>query len=230
MSRPTPILLAAPLGLLLAQPLLAAPFQNGSFTSFAGWQGVITDSSTFDEVPVPDLDADSHFTLSGSGFVQLSNDLDYFEVALFQAFDLDPAAKTLSFLFDWSLTAGGPDPDLVQASLLDPTGALLIDLFPATLDTSASVPLPGFSPAVSDVSAYAGQAVVLQFLLQDGDFDEQDWLSIGQITIDTGIAPVPGTVALMTLGALMLRRGHRGLGMPKPATAVDPDVHQARPG
>ena len=214
---PWMLALIVPVVFTVAQPLHAGYFQNGDFTSFAGWEGVIRDSATdLDEI-VPDLEADSRFTLLGGGFGEISNDADYYEVALRQAFDLHASAQTLSFDFDWSLTPpGGTTLDLVQASLLDLTGNLLEDLFPESLDVGLSEPPAGFGPATTDVSAHAGQPVVVQFLLQDGDFDEQDWLRIGNIALSPAVpVPVPSTLALMCLGALGLglwrRRLARGL-------------------
>ena len=51
----------------------------------------------------------------GRGFARLQNDTDFYEVDLFQAFDLDPSAQTLGFDYAWSLTASPPVTDFVQA-------------------------------------------------------------------------------------------------------------------
>lgn len=201
-----------PLAILLvasfSQPLMAAPFTNGDFSSFAGWEGVIRNTATDLDEDVPNLNADGHFSLLGGGFAQISNDVDYYEVTLLQSFDLDPLARTLTFDFDWSLSLTDSvfGKDFVQASLLDAFGNKLADLFPLSLDTSALAPPSGFGPAVTDISGFAGQSVIVQFLVQDGDelFDKSDWLQIGNIEITSATVPAPEPLALICLGTVVL--------------------------
>lgn len=188
----------------------AGPLLNGSFTDFDGWSGSIRDSDTDVLVDV-DPATDARFSLIGSGFAQLSNDSEYYEVILYQDFDLLSDASTLSFDYSWSLTASDPSaPDLVQATLWLADFSDFIDLFPPLLDTSAP---SGAGNAITDVSAFAGESVSIEFLVQDGDFNESDWLQIGNITIAEAPLPGPWTLVLAgfvpLLGARLTRRHPR---------------------
>ena len=180
----------------------AGPFVNGNFADFSGWNGAIRASATdvlTDVAPA----ADAHFSLVGGGFARLQNSPDFYEVDLFQAFDLDPKAQTLSFDYAWDLTASDPVTDFVQAILWLADRSAWIDLFPASVDTSAS---SGNGSATTDVRAYAGQAVLLEFLLQDGDLTEDDWFEIGNVTLRSPAAvPLPATLALLFTGLGLLR-------------------------
>lgn len=190
----------------------AGPIINGDFSSFDGWSGAIRNSTT-DILEDVDPASDPRFSLEPGGFSRLSNELDYYEVVLFQQFELNPTAISLGFDYAWSLTAGDPTfPDLVQALLWLPDFSDFIDLFPASLDTSA----PSASGAAStNVSAFAGRSVVLEFLVQDGDFDEQDWLQIGNVAVSGGTVPLPATPLLLAIGVplLALRGRRRGLSV-----------------
>jgi hypothetical protein len=180
-----------------AGPIGAGPLLNGSFTSFDGWAAALQDGSGPLDV---DPAASPNFTLVGNGFAQLTNDPTWFEVVLYQDFELLPTASTLSFDYAWSLTAGDPQfPDFVQATLFLLGSLDFIDLFPASLDTTAA---SASGTAVTDVSAFAGKSVSIEFLVQDGDFNEADWLQIGNVTVAE--APLPPSAALIALGLVPL--------------------------
>lgn len=211
MHRPLRITLL----LLLAASAATAradPITSGDFGSFAGWSGSIVDSFTLDLIPVDPATDPDHFTLIGGGFARLTNDFDFFEVALFQDFVLPDDTLTIAFDFAWLLTAGDPfSPDFVQAKLIDPvTRDFLIDLFPLSLNTSA----PSASGTIfEDISFLAGQTVSLEFILQDGDFNENDRFDIGNIVIETAVVDVaePETILLFLTGlAGLLIAGGRG--------------------
>jgi len=196
-------LIAICLMLCLPQGALALPLQNGDFSSFAGWDGVIYDGSDM----VVDPATDPLFNLAAGGLAELSNDPTYYEVALYQVFDLPSNVTSLSFDFAWSLT--DPSSDFVQAALIDPiTDAFLADLFPATVDFSLAT---NSGTATTDISAFAGQNVLLEFLLQDGDFNEIDTFSIGNVELQLAAAPVPepDTLLLFGMGLLALAFGFR---------------------
>lgn len=189
-------LAASALLLLHSATSTALPLQNGDFTSFAGWQGNLFDGA--DNPVDPALDA--HFSLGG-GMASLTNDAIFFEVSLFQTFDLPANATDLSFDFLWQIT----DPfDLVQAVLID-GGMGLHDLFPGGVDFSL---LANGGTAVTDISALAGQTVTIEFLLQDGDFVEQDLFSVGNIGIGIAQVPEPASPLLVAvaLAGLALQR------------------------
>lgn len=191
----------------LPQNSLAVPLQNGNFSSFAGWDGVILDSISFVDTVV-DPATDPHFNLLGGGLAQLSNDFDFYEVALYQEFDLPSNVKALSFDFAWSLT--DPSLDFVQATLIDPvTNTLLDDLFPVTVDFSLA---SNSGAATTDISGLAGQTVLLEFLLQDGDFDENDTFTAGNIELQLAAVPEPGTLLLLGMGSFALAFGFRKRG------------------
>ncbi len=192
-----------------ATHVAALPLQNGNFPEFTGWSGVIHDG--FVDVDV-DPSADPHFELIGGGFAELRNDDTFFEVALFQAFDLPSDARQLWFDFEWIVTNAAlqtsptdPEADLVQAALLDPvTFDLLADLFPLDVDFLLET---NSGTAVTDISHLAGRNVLIEFLLFDGDFDAQDILRIGNIRITQ--VPSPATVALLIIGLMVMASAHR---------------------
>lgn len=172
----------------------AIPLQNGDFASFTGWEGSLygdTDSTLID----PAADA-SHFSLSGSGQAQLFNDDKYWEVALFQSFDLPTNALNLSFDFAWEIT--DPSFDFVQAVLID-SASNYYDLFPVSTDFSLA---SNSGIATTNIAALAGQAVTIEFLLQDGDFIAQDIFTVGNIQISQISVPEPGTLFLFGAGIL----------------------------
>ncbi len=183
----------------------ALPLQDGNFTDFTGWEAVIFDGT--DSIVDPTIDP--HFTLVGGSTAELSNDSTFFEVALFQTFDLPINAGELSFNFAWSVTNAtlptgplDPDADLVQATLIDSiTFNFLTDLFPLSVDFSLT---DNIGLAMTDVRPWAGQSVMIEFLLLDGDFNEQDFFRVGDIAISQ--IPAPGTLMLMLGGLLYLCR------------------------
>jgi len=182
----------------------AGPFVNGDFSSFTGWSGAVRGGSDPPVTVNPTTDA--RFALPQSGFAGLYNDSSFYEVVLSQGFDLDASARTLRFDYAWALTAGDPDnPDLVQAVLWLADRSVFIDLFPLSLDTSAP---SGSGSQIADISALAGSQVLLEFVLQDGDFDELDWFEIGHVAIVSEQVPLPATLALLLPGlGLCARRG-----------------------
>jgi|GEM_PF-6153765 len=191
-------------GLLPCSRAAAVSLQNGDFASFAGWEAAI-----FDGVDQPvDPAVDNHFALLGGGVAELSDDPTFFEVALFQQFDLPGDVSTLSFDFEWMVTnatppsfPGDPDADLVQATLIDPVSFnFLADLFPNTVDFGL---VSNSGTATTDVSSLAGRSVIIEFLLFDGDFNEQDVFRVGNIqtTIPPSV-PEPGTLVLMAVGLI----------------------------
>jgi hypothetical protein len=189
-----------------AGPVGAGPLLNGAFASFAGWSADIA-ASPSDPFQSVDPASDPRFSLQGGGFARLSDDGGFSDIVLYQAFDLATAATTLSFDYAWTLTAGDPNaPDFVQATLWLADFSDFIDLFPDPPFTSS----PAESgTAVTDISAFAGAAVLLEFFLQDGDADRQDWLEIGNITIAE--APLPSPAALLMIGLVpLVSRSSRG--------------------
>lgn len=203
------LLLTAALG--FSGGLSAAPLLNGDFASFDGWSADIAPSPS-DPFQTVDPAADPRFTLQGGGFARLSDDVGYSDLALYQEFDLPAAAAFLGFEYAWSLTVGDPgNPDFVQATLWLSDFSDFIDLFPDPPFTSS----PSESgTATTNVSAFAGSAVLLEFFLQDGDGDRADWLEIGNITFAE--APLPSPAALMLLGLLpLVGRSLRGASTPR---------------
>jgi hypothetical protein len=191
--------------------LSAAPLLNGDFASFDGWSADIAPSPS-DPFQTVDPGADPRFTLQGGGFARLSDDDDYSDLVLYQEFDLSSAAAVLSFGYAWSLTAGDPgNPDFVQATLWLSDFSDFIDLFPDPPFTSS----PSESgTATTDVSAFAGGVVLLEFFLQDGDGGRADWLEVGNITFAE--APLPSPAALMLLGLVpLVGRSLRGDATPR---------------
>jgi len=191
---------------LASHSVYAAPLQNGNFSSgFTAWTAEITDSFSF-AITAVDPVADPHFDLVG-GLAKLANDFDFFEVALSQEIMLPADANEFSFDFDWTITCDDPlgtcagsfgSNDVVQASFLV-AGSPVLNLFPASIDP---LQLTASGTATTDISSYAGQTVVLEFLLQDGDFNEADMFSVGNIgiTVAPAVAPEPTTLAPFALG------------------------------
>lgn len=178
----------------------ASTLQNSDFSSFAGWSGEILNSSFLTWDPVNPA-TDSHFSLLGGGFARLSNDFDYYGVRLFQEFDIPALATTLSFDYSWDKTHSW---DLIQASLLTsfPFPDDLLDLFGEPPDFFD--PLTKNGSVAADISALAGETVILEFILEDGDLNEADIFSIGNIQIN--VIPEPGTFFLFGTGLLLLAR------------------------
>lgn len=199
MRRTALTLPAASLALALWLPAAwAGPFINGAPEDFTGAEGLIRNSGTGVLEPA-DPTTNPHFELDGTGFARLQNSVDFYEVILFQTLDLAPTAQTLSFHYAWSLTAGDPaSPDFVQATLWLADFSAFLDLFPLSIDTSAPT---GSGIATTNISAFAGQQVLLEFLVQDGDFDERDWFEIGRRPAPI---PVPTTLTLLLAGAGLL--------------------------
>jgi hypothetical protein len=173
--------------LMLCGTSPATPLQNGDFSSFSGWEGVIWDGTSETYV---DPASDTHFKLITGGMAQLSNDSTYFEIALFQEFDLPSDTSTISFDFEWDKT---DEWDMVQATLYDSTYTVWLDLFPSTTDFD---PLTNSGTATTDILSWAGSTVTIEFFLQDGDWDEKDLFEIGNINI----TPIPEPCTMMLLG------------------------------
>lgn len=195
---------------------VAGPFVNGDFADapdFTGWQGQTRDTATDALVPVapPAAPAAPWFSIVADGFARLANDAANYEVILSQAFDLPADARTLTFAYRWALTAGDPDaPDFVQALLWLADLSDFIDLFPAGVDTSAATDDGDGTEdptATTDISRFAGGAVLLEFVLQDGDFDEQDWFEIGGIAVAAAPVPLAPTWLLLLPGLGLLLSG-----------------------
>ncbi|MBQ0719506.1 MAG: PEP-CTERM sorting domain-containing protein [Gammaproteobacteria bacterium] len=177
---------------LLCSSLSSANLLNGDFSSgFTGWQGVVTESApmTFNPVdtvvdPLPGGFA-SNFDAS-SGAAVLTNDDTYWGVALFQDFTvqslLDPN-NSLWLELDFS-ASGSSIADLVVAEFVDTNNVL------ATLDISGGS---------VDITAWAGQAAEILFLIEDVDFSTGDFLSIDNIRITQHAASVPEPGSLMLL-------------------------------
>jgi hypothetical protein len=181
----------------------AAPLQNGDFAAWSGWSAEITQETTPNTFVTTAVDpaSDPHFTLLGGGMARLANDATYFEVVLFQAFDLPADATNVSFDFAWSKT--NADVDVVQADLRD-SGDSLHDLFPLDVDLFQ---LTDSGTATTDISALAGQPVILELILQDGDFDETDTFDVGNIAI--AAVPEPASAGLILLALAAMAVGHR---------------------
>lgn len=204
-----PKIVVTALFLLIFNSSASANLINGSFTDFSGWEGIIYDGN---DTVVGDLDADSHFNLVTDG-LEISNDVSFWEIVLFQTFIVPNNATFLSFDFSWSLTApfiagSGLDSDFVQAALID-NGNGINDMFPGATDFS----LAQNSGSISfDMSGFAGTEVTIEFIVQDGDFDERDSFTIGSMVLETdssgggnGGNPIPSPSSLiLLLGALAL--------------------------
>lgn len=169
--------------------LQASHLQNGDFGSFAGWEGELWDGAATSVGP----GTDSHFSLPGAGMAEISNDPVFYQVVLFQQFDLPINTVGLSFDFAWTKTDAF---DIVQASLIDAT-LTLHDLFPLSVDTNL---LTNSGSATTDISSLAGQTVTIEFLLSDGDFDENDRFRVGNIEITEAAIPEPGALLLLAIG------------------------------
>jgi|LGVF01.1.fsa_nt_gb hypothetical protein len=179
--------------LVLCGTSLATPLQNGDFSSgFTGWSGYIWDGSSGTYV---DPASDDHFILT-EGMSQISNDSTYYEVALFQEFDLPLDAFTLSFNFSWEKTDAW---DVVQATLYNSTE--MLDLFPSTTNFNQ---LTASGIATTDISSMAGRTMTIEFLLQDGDWAETDWFKMDNIVIaQQQPIPEPCTMALLGVGIII---------------------------
>ena len=202
----------SPLGLMLlgaAALLLAgsarATIINPDFSSgFDGWQAQRVDSFTLD---VEDVTPEApEFTIPGGGVAKLSNSFDYFEVALFQSFMLGADVVTVAMDYGWMIT---DSVDLVQLSLRNLATNDIADLFDlAGLDPTDP---SGSGRLEVDISAFAGAQVELLGFVQDGDFDEQEMLSFGNIVFASApvSVPAPASGLLVILGTLLvaLRRG-----------------------
>lgn len=196
----SPLFLTLSLG--LAGEVGAGPLINGDFADFGGWSGdrVDLDDPNNDEIGIDPTTGSPQFKLIGGGFAALTTSDPFDEVWLYQSFTLAPSAARLSFAYDWTLTATDPDfPDFVQATLWTDGFLDSIDLFPSALDTSAPA---ANGTATTDVSRLAGLSVVLEFAVQDGDFQLGDELQIGNITIAE--APLPGPWTLVLAGLVPL--------------------------
>lgn len=183
--------------ILVAPQAVSTPLQNGGLSSFTGWDAFIYDGSYTAVDPM----TDPHFSLAPGG-AKLSNDFFYWEVALSQEFDLAADALSISFDYGWSITDSF---DLVQAVLID-SASNLYNLFPAGTDFSLT---SNSGTAITDISLLAGQAVTIEFLLQDGDWNEQDTFTVGNIQIETASVPEPGILLLLSIGLLGLLLGAR---------------------
>jgi hypothetical protein len=204
-ARALVCVILASLSLLGAPVVTAAPLQNGDFASWNGWSAEITEETTPNTFVTTAVDpaSDAHFTQMGGGIAQLANDASYFEAVLFQAFDLPVGAATLSFDYAWSITDA--DFDVVQADLRD-SGDNLHDLFPLAVDVFQ---LTNSGTATTDISALAGQAVTIEFILQDGDFNEADTFQVGNIAIAVVPEPASGGLLLLPLAAMAARHHRR---------------------
>lgn len=193
----------------------ALPLQAGDFVSLTPWQGEITDVASASPTTVADLANDSRYTLTQPGYLRLQTDpnsdlsQNYFRVSLFQGFDLSQQATEIRFDYSWQLS--DPSSDFVQALLYDLSGTFQpLNLFSeAGIDTAQLI---GSGQLTVDVSAWAGQSVLLDFLVEDGADDVSDFLQIGHAQVTA--VPLPGTLVLFIGGLVSLfsqfhRRGRR---------------------
>jgi hypothetical protein len=179
--------------------------QNGNFSSgFDNWTGEVSDVDTFSITPIDPLPGgySDNYQILGGGLAQLNTTStnnppnDIWSVALFQDFlipDLSVLGNSLelSLSVSWSLSDLG----------LDFASAQLVDL----ADPLSTLSLAGGGKF--DITGWAGKNASLQFVVQDGD-DQDDWLQVGNISITekTAAIPEPTTWLLILTGCFALRR------------------------
>lgn len=199
-------LLACSIGLLAmtSAPAAMANLINGDFDpDFDGWSGETIDA--VDDVQAANPDTSPLFQILGGGLAELTTDPtgnNFYNVALFQAFDVPGDVTTIEIEGSWSLTdfAGG---DLAEIVLTNTANTLDSELLFEALTDSGT-----FSLDV-DISSYANKNVQLLFRVEDGGDDGQDSFTFGNIVVNQTAAPAPTTIALLGLGALGLARRRR---------------------
>jgi len=184
---------------------------NGDFADFNGWQGTVIDSFTLDATTT-DPASGPNFALGGGGTAVLSDSFEFFTASLRQEFTMNAGATELAFDYGWTLTSDTSNPDLgldfVQAVLIDTVTNTVLNLLDG-VDTSAS--LQPMAHAMVDVSQYSGRAMAIEFLIQDGDFNEADSFRFGNIAVSGApvTVPEPSSIGLFGVGLVaiwLLRR------------------------
>ncbi len=179
--------------------------QNGDFSSgFDNWTGEVSDVDTFSITPVDPLPGvySNNYQVLGGGLAQLMTTStnnppnNIWSVAIFQDFlipDLSVLGNSLelNLSVSWSLSNLGLD--FASAQLVDQADPL------STLNLVGG--------GVFDITGWAGKNASLQFVVQDGD-DQDDWLQVGNISITekTAAIPEPATWLLIVTGYFALRR------------------------
>jgi uncharacterized protein (TIGR03382 family) len=197
---------------------IAAEFTNGNFADFSGWGGelVYADDPFTPTAVSPNLDP--LFTLENPDAARITTSPDQdlannvFEVTLLQDFDLSASALGLSFRYWWTLSDSGFD--LPAAYLIwGAGGGNVLDLFlEAGVDTAVASVADELAeidfrslPAALDPR---GNSVRLELRITDGGDDVSDWLQVGSVAIAE--APIPGSLALLATGLVLLGRRRRG--------------------
>ncbi len=178
---------------LLCSAASSANLLNGDFSSgFDNWEGEVFDGAATTVSPLPGSFGDNFDASSGAAVI--TNDDINWAVTLFQDFTvqslLNPA-NTLWLELDFSSSVSAPFSDFVVAELVDLGGSL------ATLDISGGS---------VDITSWAGLNAEILFLVEDGDFDTGDFLTIDNISITQHAAsvPEPGSLALFLSAGLAL--------------------------
>lgn len=168
------------------------PLQNGDFSSgFASWQGQLLENNmTITDVPSPSA---PQYTVANQ-VAQLQTDDTYWQVTLFQEFDMEPLpgngfVRYLSMWLQWLPSDENSDflsVPLASNDLL--AGATAADLLQGKTITY-------------DVTGFANQFVSLDFTLVDIDFGP-DALQIADISFMTEgpLTPVPEPATVILLG------------------------------
>ncbi|MBV5309617.1 hypothetical protein [Chromatium okenii] len=174
----------------------AAALQNGDFSSgFTGWAGQAGSDDV--DLPSTNFDASSGAATLTTNYGDGSSGGAY-ALHLFQTFDLQAlspaiAGLQLSFTASWSAddATGG---DIWIAQLIDMSDASHF------LDLTTGV-------SSFDVTGFSGRSVQLQFGLENiAGADDKLTIDSIAITARQGAVPVPGTLVLLSIGLVALRR------------------------
>ncbi len=201
-------------GLIFANIVQAAPFQNGDFETgdFTGWSGLLTDPSFVDTTVDPNTDS-QHFNLFQSAdpafnwVAKVSNDSNYWQVSLYQDFTLNSLlgpgyTMDITFWIQWSPTDSTQDD--ITAQLTDIGYTDPIDLLPSSV---SDTDLLNGTWVTQDITSFAqtwgGQDVELAFTVTDWDWATPDSFTIDNIYFNqhAPAAPVPEPATVLLLGS-----------------------------
>lgn len=195
-------------GVVFSASAIALPLQNGDFSSgFDNWKGELYDGTASVELPAdePFGNHSGIYSTPGGGAATLTPDEVYWNVLLYQAFDVPTTVGmlTLSFSYEWVISDNVND--FVLAELNDLTGGSgTVSLFDSSSMPSGTINI--------DITALAGEEAELLFLIEDTDDSRNDSLTIRNITItETMSVPAPPTLLLLFAGLTgLMYRTKRG--------------------